>query len=111
MPMEKIWYILIDGKEEGPYSISDLKAHKRFDPDVLVRKAGSKRWMLARYIKDLKAVFEDDAEKPAVSPAFSPIPPSDEIAIDYREDPPLFYLWLLIAAALLVYTLVRFFEA
>jgi hypothetical protein len=108
--MEKIWIILIDGREEGPYSIQDLKAHSRFTPDTLTRKAHTKQWQAARDIAELKRVFKDD-ERETVEIECEPVkaPPSDEIVMDW-EEPPQTYLWLIVAALLLLYILYRFFN-
>lgn len=108
--MEKIWIILINGKEEGPYSVRDLKLHPSFDPDVLVKKVGSFRWVAARYVAELKEVFEDEGPCDDDSEApYEEVTPTDEMVIDYRQDPPQTFLWMVIAAVLL-YILYRFFD-
>ncbi|MEI6531768.1 MAG: DUF4339 domain-containing protein [Chlamydiota bacterium] len=56
----KVWYILIENQEEGPYSLQDLKKDRRLTPFVLVRKSGSKRWYPIGRVKALKAVFKDE---------------------------------------------------
>ena len=56
----KVWYILIENQEEGPYSIQELRNDRRLTPSVLVRKSGSKRWYPIGRVKSLKAVFIDE---------------------------------------------------
>lgn len=56
----KIWFVLIDNLEEGPYSLNDLKKDLRLTPYTLVRKAGGKKWQAIGKVKELKAVFEDE---------------------------------------------------
>lgn len=107
--MEKNWFLLIDGKEEGPYSIVDLRRHIRLTPDTPVRKKGTARWILLRFIPELQSIFEDEPEKK------SPVSPKNEkgkeqledggVVIALRHDPPSFYFWLLIAAIILFYAL------
>jgi hypothetical protein len=61
--MEKEWFILIDGRKEGPYSIFDLKRDPRFTPDTSVWKKGFAQWVPAREVKELKKVFKDQIEE------------------------------------------------
>lgn len=107
--MEKIWFLLIDGKEEGPYSIADLRRHIRLTPDTPVRRKGTARWILLRFIPELQSLFEDEPESK---------PPSDKkkdknksqledggVVLALRQDPPSFWFWILIAAIVLFYVL------
>lgn len=111
--MDKIWFILVNANEEGPYSIHQLKYHSFFTPDTLVRKEGSKKWIQARYVSDLKEIFEDDsheAEDDTSDMEYEETlnePFSDELVIDYRADPPQFYFWLIITLILFIYFLFK----
>lgn len=107
--MEKIWFLLIDGKEEGPYSLIDLRRHIRLTPDTPVRRKGTDRWVLLRFIPELQSIFEDE-------PSVKPSPPDKKekgdrqmenggVVLALRNDPPSFYFWLLIGAIILVYVL------
>lgn len=107
--MEKIWFLLIDGKEEGPYSLQDLRRHIRLTPDTPVRKKGTSRWILLRFIPELQSLFEDEAEKkPSVEPKNGKKNERLEnggVVLALRNDPPSFYLWLLIAVIIILYVL------
>jgi hypothetical protein len=111
--MDKIWFILIEDKQEGPYSIEDLKKDHRLTPDTLVWREGMASWTAIRKIYELREIFEDkkpsqsdEEEKSKKDKLFSA--GKDELAIDLRKDyPPIF--WILIGLIVLSYFLYRFF--
>lgn len=110
--MNKIWYINIDGKQEGPFSILDLKKDTRITPETLVWKEGFPNWKPIGQVPELKDVFADESpneeKKPEETKKSSPILPQDEIVLDMRNEPPYFF-WLLLLVAILVYFLTQIF--
>lgn len=60
--MEKIWYIKIQDKQQGPYSIEQLKAMREVTPDTLVWSPALKEWVPMRSVPELKDVFKDPEE-------------------------------------------------
>jgi GYF domain 2 len=108
--MEKVWYIEVEGKREGPFSIAQLKRDKRITPDTLVWKKSFSTWIPIRNVPELKIIFEDSPIQEVIKPVFDKKKlPLNEIAIDFREDPPFFYLWLIIAATIASYILYELF--
>lgn len=107
--MEKIWFLLIDGKEEGPYSIADLRRHIRLTPDTPVRRKGTARWILLRFIPELQSIFEDEPEKKGSTPSTNENTKSKleegGVVLALRNDPPPFYFWLLVAVIIIFYAL------
>lgn len=110
--MQKIWFIKIQGQKEGPYSVEDLKRDFRITPDTPVWKEGFPDWVLIRYIPELKDVFADEeetkneeAEESQDALKLKAKQTFDELAIDWRSEPPPVYLWVLIGLVLLVFTL------
>lgn len=106
--LKRIWFLLIDGKEEGPYTIAELRRHIRLTPDTPVRRKGTSRWILLRFIPELQSIFEDEPEKKL--PADKKKGKGDQFengatVLALRHDPPSFYFWLLIAAIVLFYVL------
>ncbi len=105
--MEKIWFIIIDGKKEGPYSIGNLKRHLRLTPDTLAWREGLTQWLPIRQIPELKELFADEQpeesaeEEPAPAPA---VAKADEDALALRYEPPYFYFWLVVGALIILYT-------
>lgn len=104
--MEKIWYIDIQGKREGPFSFFDLRRDDRINPDTLVWKKGFSNWKPIRDVPELKEVFADekpheDEEKPEDEGRIKPILPQDEIVLDLQKGPPYFFwfFFFLIAVA------------
>ncbi|HEY4831408.1 MAG TPA: DUF4339 domain-containing protein [Waddliaceae bacterium] len=99
---EKIWYIKIDNKEEGPYSFEDLKGDERITPDILARKENHLLWRPIRKIAELRRLFFDeesfDSEEEIAS-----VPPRDELTLVMQQDPSYFFWWLLLAIVLVAY--------
>lgn len=91
---EKVWYIAVEDKKEGPYSAMDLRNDFRVTPDTLVWKEGYSNWVLLRFVPELEAIFEDPEEpedlseksNKIISPTFSH-PPKEEMALTMRYDP------------------------
>ncbi len=86
--MLKEWYILIAEKQEGPYSIADLRKDSRITPDTMVWKQGFEKWLPMRDVPELKNLFEDAAEdKDNVPPAPLIL---DDGTLTLRSEPPIF---------------------
>ncbi len=106
--MKKIWYIEIDGKREGPYSVWDLKRDPRISRHTLVWRQGFASWVPICLVPELKGVFRDeqDEERPEEEPTGAGWLPPDELVLEWRGnriEPPVLFLLLLIAVLLLSY--------
>lgn len=104
---EKIWFIIIENRQEGPFSILDLKNDHRFTPDTLVWKVGFKEWMLARNVKEIASAFKDEpASKKTQKPFQDKGLPSDagkEVTLTLNQDPYQWILWILIFLLIIFY--------
>jgi hypothetical protein len=103
--MDKIWYIFIDGKEEGPYSVKELLLHPRVTLDTLVWKEGFDQWIALRKVKELRRLFEkpepkDEDEEQRKS---KNLPPQEELVMEYGKDPNFLYIWVILAITLMIY--------
>jgi len=112
--MEKIWYIEIEGKQEGPYNLLELKRDIRLSPDTLVWKKGFEKWIPIRDVPELKEVFKDEPnqqepneEKPTSKQKSLPL--QDELTLPFEENFPYFFLWLIIALVILSYLLYKIY--
>lgn len=104
--MNKEWFIAIGGRQEGPYSIQELKGDERITPDTLVWKKGFKDWIPLRHVAELNDLFKDKPEGKPLHEQEENTPSnllSDEEALTLQPDPYSFLIWLLIAAAILIY--------
>jgi len=109
--MEKIWYILIDGKKEGPYSVSDLRRHFRVTPDTLVWKEGFAVWVPLRQVPELKAVFEDEKQGEEEDTSLvKKVTPESELVLAMRREPPSLWFWLLITCIVLAYAFYQLYS-
>lgn len=109
---KKEWYVLVDGFEEGPYSISDLKVHPRVNPETPVRKENEKAWRAIKTVPELRGYFQDsndqEEEKPAKADEIEPgLTPSDELTISIPEDPSPFWLWVVVILSILLYVILQ----
>lgn len=107
--MEKVWFILLKGKKEGPYSLQDLKQDLRISPDTLVWREGFEKWEPIGEVEELKEVFEEEENAPEEEPQES-LPADEEITLQLKEDPPsLLPLFALLTLCLIVYILMKLF--
>lgn len=104
---EKIWFIIIENRQEGPYSILDLKNDHRFTPDTLVWKVGFKEWMLARNVNEIAKAFKDEpSSRPFQKPIQDKGVSSDvgkEVTLALHQDPYQWILWILIFLLIIFY--------
>jgi hypothetical protein len=120
--MEKIWFININKKNEGPFSLAELKRDSRLTPDTLVWKAGFPKWVPIRKVPELQEIFQDECA-PFQTPDDEQIPSADdikpssqtrssrdEIVLDMRFEPPYIFLILLLIVLLMTYTLYEFYR-
>lgn len=108
--MIKIWFILIDGKREGPFSYEDLKNDTRLTPDTLIWKTGFPDWKKIRDVPELKDLFKDEPDQieQKENEIFDKKATQDEqLVLDFGEEPP--SIWLLIAFLTLLYVLIRLY--
>lgn len=102
--MNKIWYIQIEGRKEGPYSPQDLKRDPRVTPDTLVWKEGFKDWIPIRYVQELKEVFKDEKEEKEEGKKNNGNKRlSGDMVLALKEQNPNFIFLLLLIIALLFY--------
>ena len=113
--MLKEWYIWINGVQEGPYNIQDLKNHLEITPDTLVWKKGFENWISIRKVAELKEVFKD---KPESQPLHQKSPAEVSAELLQKQatltllqpDPSYWLLWLLLALVLFLYAGYQFFH-
>ena len=110
--MNKIWYILVDGNSQGPWTFDELKANRSITPDTLAWKEGFVHWKKIRDIPELQALFDDSPETDETEENCEPIKegsPQDGLVMvmDQREPP--YILWLLVAFISLMYVLLRLY--
>lgn len=109
--MNNKWFIIINGKEEGPYTATDLRNHPYVTPDTLACPAGLSTWTPIRNIEELSDIFKDDDEAEPIQERFVPkkggesILSQDEEVAFLRQDPYQFWLWLLVIILVLIYVL------
>jgi len=103
----KEWYIQVFKKEEGPFTLLELRADRRITPDTLVWKEGFENWVPARDVEELKVLFEEE-KKPSSAEIIRPFADDtsktdDVLALEY--DPKQWFTWLIIIIAVLLYVI------
>ena len=108
--MEKIWFIIIKGKKEGPYSFYDLRRDCRITPDTFVWKEGFFKWKKLRDVPELKEVFADEknGKNHLIDKGNLILSPQEEIILDLQKEPP-YLFWMLIILCILLYASLQLF--
>lgn len=102
--MDKIWFICIDEKEEGPFSAKELAEDPRVTLDTLVWREGFPDWVPLRRIKSLRKYFERESQdREPEEPAPLKLTPQEELVIDHGKDPNFYFLLLALLLSLLLY--------
>jgi GYF domain 2 len=108
--MEKIWYIILEGRKLGPFSVQDLKRDSRISPDTLVWKEGFEDWVPIKEVPELRAVFKDQDEEPEEEEEEGALPPEEELTLQMKEEPPSFLpLVILLTLCVMVYLLIKYY--
>jgi hypothetical protein len=111
--MDKIWYILIDSVEEGPFSAKDLLHDKRVTLQTLVWREGLDNWVPLREISELRKLFEKrdyPTEEKEEEKGAESLPPQDELVLEYGKDPNFLFFWLVIALILAIYIIYELYS-
>lgn len=105
--MEKIWYILINESEEGPFTAKELWFDSRIDLETLVWKEGLSDWTPLKNIRELRKYFEPEepSQKRDEKADKNKTCGQGEIALDYSHDPNFFFFFIVIALLLLCFLL------
>jgi hypothetical protein len=106
----KEWFIIIENKQEGPFSLLDLKKDYRFTPDTLVWRKGFQEWTPARFVYEMKQIFKDEPDaKPIHEPekgvlGESGLGQQDQVTLTLQQDPYQLLLWILLLLLIFIYT-------
>lgn len=113
---QKEWYIIVENRQEGPYSILELKRDLRFNPDTLVWKRGFKEWLPARAVAEIAEAFVDEEPaKPLHEPSKgkkidTELGGESPATLAMHHDPYQLLLWILVALLVIVYAFYQFFD-
>ncbi len=109
--MNKIWYIKIEEKVEGPFSVRALKRDRRLSPDTLVWRSGFPTWIAAGRVPELKHLFVEEEsspeEKKSESTPLNLCVNQDEVAVNLPVLPPFFIFLLITILVILFYFFYR----
>lgn len=112
----KEWFIIFENKQEGPYSLLDLKRDHRFTPDTLIWKKGFQEWTPARFVSEIKEVFKDEPEGKAIHESENgknviepDLGQQNQVTLTLQQDPYQLFLWILVLLLILFYTLYQFY--
>lgn len=101
---EKIWYVWISGKQEGPFSVNELKKMKELTPDTWAWRQGMPAWLPIRKIPELRELFEEELPPENEELQQGALPEKDAALVMPYAQPPWFF-WFLIALVLVLYAL------
>lgn len=101
------WFIIIDGKQLGPFPTYKLKKLPGLTPDAFAWREGMEDWKKIRDIPELQSLFEDEWNP--VEEENMP-PPSEDIALAVESASPPFYFWVILILLLIAYVFFEFYS-
>ncbi len=110
--MAKEWFVLIDGKREGPFTPQELKRDRHVTLDTLVWKQGFTDWVPIRKVPELKVLFEGEEGPPKVRGEEQPeidLGPY-QMVLAAQRDPPHLIFWLILAAIIMLYVFIELYK-
>jgi len=112
---EKAWFIKIEGRQEGPFTISKLRSDSRITPDTLARQENFSEWLPIRSIPELSALFEDPEtlgeHVASAKKFFKDLPQDGVLVLDYKDKTPYFFYWLLVTLVVIAYVVYQLYFA
>lgn len=103
------WYIKIDGKQQGPFSLEELKKQKNLTPETLCCKEGDDKWKPISSFNELEEIFQDRLKgKESDDIIADGLSKEGELTIQAEQSPNPFLLYFLILILLLMYMLYYF---
>lgn len=121
--MNKIWYLDINGVEEGPFSVKEIRRRSDVTLETLAWKEGMTQWLPIRRICELKVIFkeQDKEEKDQENQETKENRDKDQkdemedeltgvhdlMVLELKKDPDYFIYFLIIAILLLFYLFIR----
>ena len=111
--MEKIWYIYVDGHQEGPISLEALIEDKRLTLDTFVFQEAFTEWKQIRFIEELVEFFDkskplSEEDQTANTEFADPLACEEELTLALKQEPP-FYGIIIIIIVLLLFYLIKIF--
>lgn len=104
------WFVIVKGRQQGPYSANQLLKIKGVTPDTLAWKEGMKKWKPIRAIPELQDIFEDRETKPPIIEEVSRKKEvSDDLVLTFPFIEPPWIFWLIFLILISFYVIFRFF--
>lgn len=105
-----MWFIILNGKQEGPYSFEELREIKEITPDTLAWKEGMENWLPIRDIPELKKLFEEPQPSEEMIEGPEGKGTAEDLVLSIPQaEPPLFF-WLLLISLLFIYALLQLYS-
>lgn len=108
--MDDVWFIILNGKVEGPYLFQDLKAIKGLTLDTLAWREGLETWTPVRKIPELIKLFSDNEPPPITLKEIFEGEPGGEgtaMSVPYVEPPS--YFWFIFITMIIIYAFLQFY--
>lgn len=105
---EYLWYVLLNGKQYGPYTFLELRGIKALTPDTLCWREGMAEWIAIRYVPELKDLFEEEKVPPPEEISLET--PSEDLALTLPQSQPPYYLWLILLIIVIVYAFFQLYS-
>jgi hypothetical protein len=108
--MTREWFLWVQGRKEGPYSVEELKKNPHFTPDTLVWKKGYTKWVPAGSVKELNKIFKDEEEhKEDQEPEHKVLQAGHVQILSASLPPNYFFWWIILILLILIYSFYRLY--
>lgn len=98
--MEFEWFIVWEGKQQGPYTFRELQRMEGLTPETLAWREGMSEWLPIREIPELKDLFKEEAVE-----GFG-----EDLAVNFPQADPSLFFWLVFLIILVAYALLQIFS-
>lgn len=111
---DAVWFALLNGQKEGPFTAQQLRHDYRVTPDTLICKESWPEWIPLRDIVELQFIFKDEKTQEELLPLKKKVSQAgkEEIVLDIQKEPMPIFFWiiLLIVFVYLIYEFQYYFS-
>lgn len=107
---EQEWFVILKGREEGPFSVPELLRMEGVDENTLAWREGMEKWLPIKEIPELKLLFiENEPTLPTQDEVSDDGIKSEDMVLSLQNAQPPIIFWIFVITLLLTYALYQFY--